>query len=135
MVPNWVPKPPQNGAKLGPRSIKPGDTRSNGREHENTVKTNGFLRFLVGLGVKNQPKIDKKSIQKGFENKMQVKIDFGWLLDRFLVDFGTQVGGKLGPSWHQNLKKSDAKMISKNGWKTGYSSEHREPGSWPLRIQ
>ena len=90
---------------MGPRSIKLGDTRSNGRGHENIVKTNGFLIFLVGLGVQNQPKIDKKSVQKGFENKMQVKIDFGWLLDRFLVDFDAQVGGKLGPSWHQNLKK------------------------------
>ena len=89
------------------------------------IKTNGFLIFLVGLGVKNQPKIYKKSIQEGFENKMQVKIDFGWLLDRFLVDFGTQVGGKLGPSWHQNQKKSDVKMISKNGWQEGSAVKRR----------
>ena len=69
------------------------------------VKTNGFVIFFVGLGVQNQTKIGTKSIQKGIENKMQVKIDFGWLLDRIMIDFGPKLGAKLGPSWHQNQKK------------------------------
>ena len=40
--PTWLPKPLQNGAKLGTKSIKPGDTSSNCRGHENIEKTNGF---------------------------------------------------------------------------------------------
>ena len=57
-----------------------------------------FDRFLMDLEVENQSKIDEKSIQKAIENKMQVGMGFGWLLDRFLVDFGSKLGGKLGPS-------------------------------------
>ena len=49
-------------------------------------------------------KINKKSIKKPIKVKMQVGMDFGWLLDRFLVDFGTILGGKLAPSWHKNQK-------------------------------
>ena len=45
---------------------------------------------------------------------MDVGIDFGWLLDRFLMDFGTVLGGKLAPSWHQNSKKEGTKTISEN---------------------
>ena len=35
---------------------------------------------------------------------MRFWIDLGWLLDRFLVDFGPKLAAKLGPSWHQNSK-------------------------------
>ena len=49
---------------------------------------------------------------------MQVGMDFGWLLDRFLVDLGPKLGAKLGPSWHQNRKKSDAKTMSKKHTKS-----------------
>ena len=44
------------------------------------------------------------------------KMDVGRLLDRFLVDFGTILGGKLDPSWHQNPKNEGTKMRSKNDW-------------------
>ena len=47
---------------------------------------------------------------------MDVGMDVGRLLDRFLVDFGTVLGGKLAPSWHQNPKKEGTKTISKNEW-------------------
>ena len=59
-----------------------------------------FDRFGVDLEVENQSKIDEKSIQKAMENKMQVGMGSAWLLDRFLVDFGSKLGGKLVPSWH-----------------------------------
>ena len=64
-----------------------------------------FDRFGLDLEVENQSKINEKSIQKAIENKMQVGMGFGWLLDRFVVDFGSKLGCKLGPSWHQNQRK------------------------------
>ena len=67
----------------------------------------------MDLGIETLPKIDQNSIQKGIENKKQVGMDFGRLLERFGVDFGAKLGAKLGPSWHQNQKKSDAKTMSK----------------------
>ena len=41
---------------------------------------------------------------------MDVGMDFGWLLDRFLIDLGTILGGKLAPNWHQNKKTIEDKM-------------------------
>ena len=73
-----------------------------------------FDRFLVDFGVENRRKINQKSIQKAIENKMQVGMDFGWLLDRFLMDFEPKLGVKLGPSWHQNRRKWSTKTMSKN---------------------
>ena len=35
-------------------------------------------------------------------------------LDRFWSDFGPKLGGKMGPSWHQNLKNGGPKTMSKN---------------------
>ena len=45
---------------------------------------------------------------------MQVGLAFGPLLGRFLVDFGSKLGGKLEPSWHQNPKNWGTKTMSKN---------------------
>ena len=50
------------------------------------------------------------------DDKMDVGMDVGRLLDRFLIDFGTVLGGKLAPSWHQNQKKTNTKTKSKNEW-------------------
>ena len=50
---------------------------------------------------------------------MKVGMDFGWLLDRFLVDFGSKLGVKLGLSWHQNRKKWGTKTMSTNHQKSG----------------
>ena len=50
------------------------------------------------------------------DDKMDVGMDVGRLLDRFLVDLGTILGGKLAPSWHQNQKKEGTKLMSKNEW-------------------
>ena len=52
-------------------------------------------------------------MKKVIDDKMDVGMDFGWLLDRFLVDFETILGGKLGSSWHQNLKNGGPKTRSK----------------------
>ena len=53
-------------------------------------------------------------MQKVIKNKMRFWMDLGGLLERFWVDFGPKLGGKLGPSWHQNLKNEGSKMMSKN---------------------
>ena len=45
---------------------------------------------------------------------MDVGMDFGGLVARFLEDFGTKLGGKLRAKWHPNPKKSDTKAMSKN---------------------
>ena len=66
------------------------------------------------LGIENPPKIHQKSIQKVIKNKMQFWMQLGRLLGRFLVDFGSNLGGKLEPSWHQNLKNGGPKTMSKN---------------------
>ena len=58
-------------------------------------------------------------MKKVIDDKMDVGMDLGRLLDRFLVDFGTKLGGKLRPSWHQNLKNEGSKMMSKNHQKSG----------------
>ena len=63
-----------------------------------------FRLIFARFGGRNRPTIDDKSIQRATETKMQVGMDFGWLLDRFLVDLGAKLGAKLGPSWHQNSK-------------------------------
>ena len=47
-------------------------------------------------------KINKKSIKKPIKVKMQVGMDFGWLLDRFWMDFGRALGAKLGPKSIKN---------------------------------
>ena len=82
--------------------------------------------------------MDQKSIQKAIESKMQVGMDFGWLLDRFLVDLGPNLWVKLGPSWHQDRRKWGTKTMSKNhqksgaavvgGWSTGGPQVVQDPG-------
>ena len=59
------------------------------------------------LGTKFASEIDQKSIQKGFEAKMQDGLGSGPVLELFLVDFGA----KLGASWTQvGTRISRAKM-------------------------
>ena len=43
----------------------------------------------------------------------------GWLLERFLEDFGVKLGVKLEASWHQNRRKWGTKTMSKNHQKSG----------------
>ena len=59
----------------------------------------GFHGSGMDFWVENRPQINQKPIQEAIENKMQIGMDSGWLLDRLLVDFGTELGGKLGSSW------------------------------------
>ena len=79
-----------------------------------------MIDFLVNLAPKLGPKTLQKSTQeaskidqKGIENMMQVSLKFGALLRRCWVDFGAKLGGKLDPSWHQNLRKRGPKTMSK----------------------
>ena len=55
--------------------------------------------------MKNQ----KNLIKKVIDDKMDVGLDLRWLLGRFFVDLGTNLGGKLAPSWQQNQKNEGPK--------------------------
>ena len=65
---------------------------------------------------------------------MQVGLEFGPLLGRFLVDFEPKLGAKLGPSWHQNLKNRTPENHQKNDQKKVTRGSRGESVSWPLRI-
>ena len=100
-----------------------------------------FDWFLDDFRVENRSQINQKSIRKAIENKMEVGMDFGWLLDRFLVDLGAKLGVKLGPSWHQNRRKWGTKTMSTNHQKSGAAGGRSGmqwyaggPGSWPLIV-
>ena len=67
----------------------------------------------MDLGSKIYAKIIEKSIQKAIKNKMRFWMDLGGLLERFWVYFGSKLGGKLEPSWHQNQKNEGTKTMSK----------------------
>jgi len=62
---------------------------------------------LVDLEVENLLKIDENSIQKANEYKIQVGMDFGWLLARFWLDFRSKLGSKLGPKSVSKEAKND----------------------------
>ena len=79
-----------------------------------------MIDFLVNLASNLRPKTFQKSTQEasnidknGIQDMMQVGLEFGALLDRFLVDFGAKLGGKLGPSWHQHPEKRGPKTMLK----------------------
>ena len=62
-------------------------------------------------------------------------MDFGWLLDRVWVDFGIQVGAKLGPCWAYvgswAPQKEHSKNMSKNTLKKE-AGRAENPGGGPL---
>ena len=60
-----------------------------------------FHYFCYVGHVMLDEKIIKKSIKKVIDDKMDVGLDFGWLLDRFWEVFGGQVGTKI----HQKTMK------------------------------
>ena len=70
----------------------------------------------MDLGVENGAKIDQQSIENEIKNKMQVGMDFGWLLDRFWIDFGPKLGSKLGLKSASKGLKNDVTKWSKNAW-------------------
>ena len=66
-----------------------------------------LIEFSLIWGSKIYEKSIKKSIKKVIDDKMDLGMDCGWLLGRFLVDFGTILGAKLAPKWHQNPTKME----------------------------
>ena len=73
-----------------------------------------FGWFLVDLEVENLLKIYENSIQKAIEYKIQVGMDFGWLLARFWDDFRAKLGSKLGLKLAWKGLKNDVTKWSKN---------------------
>ena len=67
---------------------------------------------------------------------MQVGMGFGALFGTILGDFGTKLGGKLGPSWLQNRPKIDQGTMLKKGLKIASKKVMRagpgrsKPGGW-----
>ena len=88
----------------------------------------------MDLGVENRPNVDQKSIQVAIKIQMQIGIDFGRLLDRFLVDLGPKLEVELGPSWHQNRRKWGTKTMSKNHQKSG-DAMVRSGTQWYARVR
>ena len=71
-----------------------------------------LVNLALNLGCKIEQKSTQeapKSIKKGIENMMQVGLGFGALLERFFEDCRAELGGKLGPTGHQNRKKIEEK--------------------------
>ena len=64
-------------------------------------------------------------MKKVIDDKMEVGMDVGRLLDRFWIDFGTILGGKLAPSWHQNQKNEGSKRTPKSMHKTRDAGSRR----------
>ena len=79
-----------------------------------------FDRFFVDVVIGNQQQIVSKPIKTRYE-KSNVILDgsCGGLWDR--------LGGKLGPSWHQNRTKWDTKTMSKNHQKSGDARVRKDP--------
>ena len=73
------------------------------------------------------------------DNMMQVGMGFGTLLERILMDFGSNLGGKLGPSSFQNLSNIDQRTKLKKHLKI--ASKKVTPryaphsGVGPLKLQ
>ena len=70
----------------------------------------------------------------GIQNMMQVGMEFGTLLGWIWVDFGSKLGAKLEPSWHQNPKNRTPKKHQKNDKKVEPQRSGRKAVLWPLKI-
>ena len=70
-------------------------------------------------------------IRKAIANKMKVGMDFGWLLDGFLVDCWAKLEVKLGPSRHRNRRKWGTKAMSKKGMQKVHASHAGQGGGGP----
>ena len=67
-------------------------------------------------------KIDEKSIPNQSKNRSKIRCDLGSIFGGSWVDFGLDLGAKLGPSWDQNRSKIEVeksmqlnvKIVSQN---------------------
>ena len=59
------------------------------------------MDFWLILGSK----IDEKSMKNRSKNRSKIRCDLGSIFDGSWVDFGVDLGAKLGPSWNQNQSK------------------------------
>ena len=78
-------------------------------------------------------KIDAKLIKNRSKNRSKIRCDLGSIFDGSWVDFGVDLGAKLGPSWDQNRSKIEVeksmqlnvKILSQNDAKMKISIESR----------
>ena len=133
LAPTWPPKPSPYPAKLAPRSIKNwiievlvgkmSQIAKNPRFADSSTLLIDF--WCLGRSTWHpkptqiRSKSLPKSIKQGIENMMQDGLVFGSLLARIWVDFGAKLGGKLGPSWHENHENRGSKTMSKKQSKKG----------------
>ena len=82
-------------------------------------------------------KIIKKLVKTPSKVKMQVGMDFWWLLDGFWMDFGRVLGAKLGSKSNKNVYKIDMEIWltiwSKNEGGGGWA-EKKGDGVWVLKT-
>ena len=71
------------------------------------------MDFWVILGSK----IDEKSMKNRSKNRSKIRCDLGSIFDGSWVDFGMDLGAKLGPSWDQVGIKIDKKRYQKKNEK------------------
>ena len=64
---------------------------------------------------------------------MQVGLVLEPILERILVDFMAKLGGKLEPSWHQNLENWGPKTMSKNHQNSGAAAVTLQVGLLALK--
>ena len=82
-------------------------------------------------------KIDEKSMKNRSKNRSKIRCDLGSIFDGSWVDFGVDLGAKLGPSWDQNRSKIEVeksmqlnvKILNKNDTKMKISIG----GTWLVR--
>ena len=105
LAPTRLPNPPKTKPSWLPKAIQEAMTQN----HKNIKNPYVFQWFWRLRGSQVEAKIDQNSIPKGIKSKMQLSIDFWWLLDRFFLDFGGQVGTKLAPKSIKNRSNNQSK--------------------------
>ena len=83
-----TPKPFQNGAQDGPKSIPEGSSRGKWEKCKNEQHNKVLARFLLPQGVENRKKIHKNRI----ENASKLECTFEGEFLTILVDFGGHFG-------------------------------------------
>ena len=92
-----------------------------------------MIDLLANLAFNLKPKAFQKptqdvpkSMKKGTENLMQVVLILDPSWDDSLWIFGAKLGGKLDPSWHQNLEKKGSQDDVKNMTQKWFKKIHAE---------
>ena len=87
-----IPKPLQNGAQDGPKSIPEGSSRGKWEKCKNEQHYKVLARFLLPQGVENR----RKNRSNRIENDSKLECTFEGDFLKVLVDFGSHLGSQDG---------------------------------------